>query len=60
LNEIKENVRFVSSIGSSENLSELIKDSSLWHSNIIPSVRDLIIIIGSGFVTLYLWFAFHL
>jgi hypothetical protein len=60
LNEIKENVRFVSTIGSSENLCELIKDSSLWRSNFIPSVRDLIIIIGSGFVTSYLWFAFHL
>ena len=29
---------------------ELIKDSSLWHSNFIPSVHDSIIIIGSGFV----------
>ena len=30
---------------------ELIKDSSLWRSNYIPSVRDSIIIIGSGLVT---------
>jgi hypothetical protein len=27
-------------------------------SNFIPSVHDSIIIIGSGFVTLYIWFAF--
>ena len=29
---------------------ELIKDSSLWHSNFIPSVHDSFIIIGSGSV----------
>jgi hypothetical protein len=39
-------VRFASFIGSSKNL-KLIKDSSLWHSNFIPSVHDSVIIIGS-------------
>jgi hypothetical protein len=39
---------------------EFIKDSSLWRSNFIPSVCDSIIIIGLGFVTLYLRFAFQL
>jgi hypothetical protein len=36
-----------------------MKDSSLWHSNFIPSVHDSIRIIGSRFVTLYLWFVFY-
>ena len=54
---------------------ELIRDSSLWHSNFIPLVRDSIVIIGSRSVytfgswfnynhwvkvCLYLWFVFHL
>ena len=30
---------------------ELIRDSSLWRSNFIPSVRDSIVIIGSRSVT---------
>ena len=30
---------------------ELIRDSSLWHSKFIPSLRDLVIIIGSKSVT---------
>jgi len=39
---------------------ELIKDSSLWHSNFIPLLRNSIIIIGSGFITLYIQFTFYL
>jgi hypothetical protein len=38
----------------------LSKISSLWRSNFITSVRDSIIIIESGFVTLYIRFVFHL
>ena len=30
---------------------ELIRDSSLWHSNFIPLVYDLVIIIGSRSIT---------
>jgi hypothetical protein len=41
-------VRFASSIGLQRTV-ELIKNSSLWRSNFIPSVHDSFIIIGLGF-----------